>query len=144
MKKYLIMKIDNDCDWETPIAICNNWKKWYWKNKDIDYYYRVYKINNQNKEFEMVKDTYDFIENGMAFYYREEKQKNNKKPKIIRKYPNKKREEEIPEEVLSLMNKGEIIYNISKDYERLLQFKIGNRNYYYGEYNDNYYYDYDA
>ena len=145
MEKYLIIKAQEKMrewypeeNWEdTPVTLCKDWKKWYKENADkIDYTFEVWEF--KEGKFTCVKTAEDILEKGMALYYWTDDQKDYEKPHIVYKYPNATRDSKIPEECLSFMKKGTDLDNCLKEYGFII-FAIGNNDYLYGEYEDNYY-----
>ena len=142
MKKYLIIKCQDirnyltSEDWEgTPVAMCNNWEKWYQKNiNKIDYTFEVYELNKKSK-FKLIKDAYDFIEEGMALYYweSEEDKFKGKMPKVIYKYPNLTLKDKMPKNCLEYYSKGKSLKELQCGYS----FSIGESFYCYTIYRDN-------
>lgn len=143
--KYLI--VDCDVDYEvtrTPIKVVDDYKKWYFENKENTRYFEVYQIDDSG-DLHLIKDYDTFIEQGMALYYWLDNDIQNT-PHILYQEPNKTRNDDISSVVKQYFG------NISKEDKEDLQNSgyickeciIDNEETYltYGEYFDNNYSDF--
>lgn len=156
--KYLIMRCDElgdqyECDANRePITMVDDWKKWFEEN-DPDYCFEVYSFDG--KKFNIIKEYDEPMESGMALcYWVEDEREFTYIPHIIKKWPGRTKEDDIPDEVLS-WNEAERFgsdwdtFELEEEKEQLKDFgsfawnaTVGeeNRNYIYGRYRDNEYY----
>ena len=155
MEKYLVMDCGNEYDnYEaSPVTMTNDWKKWYDENKP-NYRFAVYEYNEQTNAFEIVKDSDDPLEEGMAFYYwKPDEDPECFPPHIIKKWPGRTRKMKIPNEVLNWEGKrwgddwdiefekaelrmGGAFRWTAREWKSEDEFVEGNY-YVYGEYEDN-------
>lgn len=140
--QYLIVRCDElgdqwecDCD-RTPIQLTEDWKEWYKTNKP-DYRFEVYKY--ENNEFEIIKDYETSMEEGMALYYWEEDEDDLAAPHVVKKWPNRTREDSIPKEVLRFKKFFEEDYKLYLKCGGAFSYSKDNRLYVYGEYRDSIY-----
>lgn len=106
--RYLIMKCEELGDqWEcdaarSPITMTDNWKDWYDKTHP-DYWFEVYKYDEQEGEFTLIKEYEDTVEEGMTLAYYDD---DSDKAIPIKKFPNLTRYNEVPPEVASRIKEG--------------------------------------
>ena len=144
--KYLILEVTHDTFYEEyrytePITMCNNWKKWYKKNKENlskDFHFEVYE--RKGNKFELIKDEDTPMEKGMAFCYWNRATCLDEPPtKIIYKYPNLKwtDDDPLPDEIkeyLEKANSNSIMWSTHS-----VSFEIGYKYYAFDIYRDNSY-----
>jgi len=99
MSTYLIMRCDmlNDqyeCDADrTPVAITDNWQKWY-KNNYPDFDFEVWEYKNSN--FKVVNSYDDYVDEGMVFVEYWFDDNHNIRTRKIKCFPSLDRYNEIP------------------------------------------------
>lgn len=97
--KYLIMRCYEtyDVDYCEPVTMVDDWKQWY-ENTQPDYLTEVYSYDGE--QFIQVKSHYQSYKNGMAFYYWDiGEDPAIDKPHVIKKWPDRSSDEEVPEEI---------------------------------------------
>lgn len=100
---YLIMRCDELSDqWEcdadrTPIAIVDDWKKWFDEQKPLDYLFEVYEWDGKNMT--NVKDLYIPMDEGMVLCFWEDGSIDDARPVILQQWSGRTREDKIPHSV---------------------------------------------
>lgn len=97
--KYLIMRCHGtyDIDYCEPVAIVDDWKQWY-ENTQPNYLTEIYSYDGE--QFAQIKQYYEPYKSGMALYYWEENEDPAEvPPHVIKKWPERTPDEEVPEEV---------------------------------------------
>jgi hypothetical protein len=153
---YLIIRCDElgdqwECDADrTPIAIVDDWQKWFEEHKPLDYLFEVYVWDG--KEMTIIKDLYAPMDEGMVLCFWEDGNIDNAHPVILQQWSGKTRKDDIPpcvwEEISTfLASKNNVDGDTYKDVRNSIRgtgeyswrTKTDNGLFIYGEYFDNRY-----